>query len=72
VRGFLGSSDDIAARTIAAWPMQFHWHMATHAIRHHHHSHESGVRIMDFILLALLALALAFLAQSDVRPLLTN
>jgi hypothetical protein len=52
--------------------MQRHRVMATHAIRHHHHSHESGVRIMDFILLALLALALAFLAQSDVRPMLTN
>ena len=52
--------------------MQRHRVMATHAIRHLHHSHDSGVRIMDFILLALLALALAFLAQSDVRPMLTN
>lgn len=54
--------------------------MATHVIhwggrrRHsaHEYTHDSGLRIMDFILLALLALALAFLAQSDVRPMLTS
>ena len=46
--------------------------MATHAIHWRHATHGSGLRVMDFILLALLALALAFLAQSDVRPMLTN
>ena len=46
--------------------------MATHAIHGRHGMYGSGLRVMDFVLLALLALALAFLAQSDVRPMLTN
>lgn len=54
--------------------------MATHAThwgsRPRHVPHDSSLQAsfapLDFILLALLALALAFLAQSDVRPMLST
>lgn len=37
---------------------------------HHGHIHERpiGLRAMDFVLLAILAVALAFMAQSDKAP----
>jgi hypothetical protein len=54
--------------------------MATHAIHwisHHRYTthastHDSSLRVMDFLLLALLALALAFMAQGDTGQLLTR
>ena len=49
--------------------------MGTVALRRHSQAawnHESGLTIMDFLLVALLAAALAFMAAGDMRPMFSN